>query len=257
MFSRRLKTMTFAVAAIGAVVLGGSKQARADILVTVVSGGTTSTFDGSGSNTNFTTPSFNIDGYTGTVHAVTTTYPGNAAGASISTTVNITSLGNANPQPMTTYVQLVASSPNTGSPFTNPLLAWTAPTTPFVNVSAGASLAPQTGLSSGSVATTTYYNSPPATNGLSSTPVVTATQPTPTGSSPLSSVLAGNAGTYSLGQVLVLSGVAGTVGLGFNFGGTSAVTPSSVPEPSTMALGGLGALGLIGYGLRRRKAAGV
>ena len=30
-----------------------------------------------------------------------------------------------------------------------------------------------------------------------------------------------------------------------------------VPEPSTLAIAGLGALGLIGYGLRRRKAAGA
>jgi hypothetical protein len=32
---------------------------------------------------------------------------------------------------------------------------------------------------------------------------------------------------------------------------------AGVPEPSTMALAGLGALGLIGYGLRRRKASGA
>ena len=32
---------------------------------------------------------------------------------------------------------------------------------------------------------------------------------------------------------------------------------TSVPEPSTMAIAGLGALGMIGYGLRRRKALGV
>jgi hypothetical protein len=32
---------------------------------------------------------------------------------------------------------------------------------------------------------------------------------------------------------------------------------SAVPEPSTMALAGLGALGFIGYGLRRRKASGA
>jgi hypothetical protein len=50
-------------------------------------------------------------------------------------------------------------------------------------------------------------------------------------------------------------------------GGTSAQTTltdieqrfsqSAVPEPSTMALAGLGALGFIGYGLRRRKASGA
>jgi len=32
---------------------------------------------------------------------------------------------------------------------------------------------------------------------------------------------------------------------------------TAIPEPSTMALAGLGALGLIGYGLRRRKALGA
>jgi hypothetical protein len=33
--------------------------------------------------------------------------------------------------------------------------------------------------------------------------------------------------------------------------------PTVVPEPSTMAIAGIGALGLIGYGLRRRKALGA
>ena len=42
---------------------------------------------------------------------------------------------------------------------------------------------------------------------------------------------------------------------GFNYGGTSSVT--AVPEPSTMAIAGIGALGMIGYGLRRRKALGA
>jgi hypothetical protein len=35
-------------------------------------------------------------------------------------------------------------------------------------------------------------------------------------------------------------------------GVTTGNTPQAVPEPSTMALAGLGALGLIGYGLRRK-----
>jgi hypothetical protein len=36
-------------------------------------------------------------------------------------------------------------------------------------------------------------------------------------------------------------------------GGGPPAPPSSVPEPSTLAIAGLGALGLIGYGLRRRR----
>lgn len=38
-----------------------------------------------------------------------------------------------------------------------------------------------------------------------------------------------------------------------NFGSNTFLTP--VPEPSSMAIAGLGALGLIGYGIRRRKGA--
>ncbi len=41
----------------------------------------------------------------------------------------------------------------------------------------------------------------------------------------------------------------------FNNGSSTSLT--SVPEPSSMAIAGLGALGLIGYGLRRRKALGA
>jgi hypothetical protein len=43
----------------------------------------------------------------------------------------------------------------------------------------------------------------------------------------------------------------------FHATGSGTFSGSAVPEPSTLAVGGLGALGLIGYGLRRRKAAVV
>jgi hypothetical protein len=59
---------------------------------------------------------------------------------------------------------------------------------------------------------------------------------------------------YSLTEVLILT-----------FHGSGKVSLSSdssaqfqaVPEPSSMAMAGLGALGIIGYGLRRRKAMGA
>lgn len=61
--------------------------------------------------------------------------------------------------------------------------------------------------------------------------------------------------------LLSLSGVAPPVSvgpLGFtNFTGDAVLTVQSVPEPSTIAIAGIGALCMIGYGLRRRKAPGA
>jgi len=62
-------------------------------------------------------------------------------------------------------------------------------------------------------------------------------------------------GTYSVEQDvnIHLTGKTGTGDtIGFN---ANTNLQSVVPEPSTMAIAGLGALGMIGYGLRRRKSA--
>ncbi len=45
--------------------------------------------------------------------------------------------------------------------------------------------------------------------------------------------------------------------LNTSYSGSVSATAVAVPEPSTMAIAGLGALGMIGYGLRRRKALGA
>jgi hypothetical protein len=66
-------------------------------------------------------------------------------------------------------------------------------------------------------------------------------------------------GTYSFSQSVTVTGlttVAGPPNPAVNITGTSTVA-GVVPEPSSMALAGLGALGFIGYGLRRRKASGT
>jgi hypothetical protein len=59
-------------------------------------------------------------------------------------------------------------------------------------------------------------------------------------------------GTYSMTQVVNVNFTTPS-SASFDYKSTNTITP----EPSTMALAGLGALGLIGYGLRRRKARGA
>jgi len=57
---------------------------------------------------------------------------------------------------------------------------------------------------------------------------------------------------YSITETFKITLSAGSL---INFGSNTTLT--SVPEPSSMAIAGLGALGMIGYGLRRRKARGA
>jgi hypothetical protein len=65
-----------------------------------------------------------------------------------------------------------------------------------------------------------------------------------------------NAGTYSLYQEIVVTFGTGGGTFSADFANT-VLEPVATPEPSTMAIAGLGALGMIGYGLRRRKAKGA
>jgi len=260
MITRRLRTWSFAVAAIGGILFGGARQARADILLTLSAGTDTESFDFASNTLGATAAT--IDGYNLTIETVVTTFPGSSAGGQISTTVNV--LGTVtDTNSLTATVQLIApGSVPPGGPYitppfnysAQPLLAWTGPSTSPVTVSAGASFSPSVNSGTPTVTTTTYYNSGPASTFAGSTPVVSQTQ------NPLvNSVTRPNAGTYSLSQTVVLSGI--SLGAsGFNYGGTSsvnAVQVQSVPEPSSMVLAGVGALGMIGYGLRRRKAMGA
>jgi len=242
MIRNALKAMT-AVAAVGMILLGGSQRAAADILITVSSGASTQTAD-IASNAFGAAAFTSVGGYSVTVQTVIANYPGSSNQGQISTTVNVGTFvpGSAN---LVTTVQLV--NPGTGNN-----LVWNSPGSSPVNVSAATSFTSQVGVTAGTVTTATYYSSPPLTSGIGAATVSQATGP---GSgTPPAVVSASNSGTYSLSQTVTLSGAVSTAS-SFNFGGTSSVT--AVPEPSSMAIAGLGALGMIGYGLRRRKALGA
>ncbi len=71
----------------------------------------------------------------------------------------------------------------------------------------------------------------------------------------VSSTTNGTVGTgYTLSNALNIYYAAGNSS---NINATTTLSAVAVPEPSTMAIAGLGALGMIGYGLRRRKALGA
>jgi len=70
----------------------------------------------------------------------------------------------------------------------------------------------------------------------------------PIGSTSALLIVNTNATNFTSGTLTVQDGLTANL-KGFS--------PTVAPEPSTMALAGLGALGLIGYGLRRRKALGA
>jgi len=227
--------------------LGDLRPARADILMTVSAGAFTSTYDFA-SNT-IASQITTIDGYTANIQTIVTNYPGPAGGL-ISTNVNISGT-TGTPATLTVTAQLVNPI---GSPVNSNLL-WNTQSSP-VTVTAGTTFAPQTGVTSGTVTTNTYFASTSSlsTTGLTGTPV-TATTSIPGGSPGFTGTsMTNTSGTYTLSETLTISGL--NVGAGIvNFGGTSSVT--AVPEPSSMAIAGLGALGMIGYGLRRRKALGA
>jgi hypothetical protein len=74
---------------------------------------------------------------------------------------------------------------------------------------------------------------------------------TTTGGAMSSSVLASSNGSFSLSNTITSTFSNGQTG---TLDATTQATAVATPEPSTMAIAGLGALSMIGYGLRRRKA---
>jgi hypothetical protein len=81
----------------------------------------------------------------------------------------------------------------------------------------------------------------------SQTPGITGT-PVQSFSNSILSTIGHLTTTYSVTEFLKI-----TLGAGSAFNFSSGTTVSLVPEPSSMAIAGLGMLGMIGYGIRRRR----
>jgi hypothetical protein len=87
--------------------------------------------------------------------------------------------------------------------------------------------------------------------------------PTPGGMTGIVTTLGGSSSgaftavaSYSLTEVLTITFTSASGG-NVNLSSDARADFTATPEPSTMAMAGLGALGFIAYGLRRRKASGA
>jgi hypothetical protein len=106
----------------------------------------------------------------------------------------------------------------------------------------------------GSNANTLFGTATNPTAGAGQASLTTTFTSTPTGATATGAFTATS--PYSLTETLVLTfSGAGSVLVSLSSDSSAGFT--AIPEPSTMAIAGLGSLGFIAYGLRRRKASGA
>ncbi len=111
MSRRRFSTLAFAVAAAGVLFVGGSNSARADLRLTLTAGMTTQQFFAVGNNL---LQSTTIDGYTVVLNTVSTNFPGDPSGGTLSTTVNFSTAASGTINDLTILAEVVTAA-NSGA----------------------------------------------------------------------------------------------------------------------------------------------
>lgn len=239
--SKHLRRLTSPCAAMVAIlIMGMATPARAALDIwasttntTPVAGDQIATA-GSGSTATF---SGNVGSFSINLLATSSDSPGSPTFAKLTgTTLSITNSGGST-------ANLYISLGDTG--FTGPL------TPPDIGVNSHIGVTTVIDNAANTMTFTSYVNNGPAgaQNGTSGTAVGPTSPQILTGSdhkdayATLTSLSSG----FSITQLLAI-----TLGAGSEINFSTNTTLSSVPEPSTMALAGLGMLGFVGYGLRRR-----
>jgi hypothetical protein len=274
MLSRLLRRFAAAVIAIGSILFIGGGRAEAALEFEIKSGATDDFFYASSNNFGQVTITTAIGNYTGQIETTFTNFAGSSSVGSISTTLNLFATGGAT-APLTVSVMVVnniaaldamTSTPNAAISVTaaqlstSVLSTWTGPSGTALVATANTSTSSEATTTAGTAATTTYFDSPP----LAGSPAVPGTPVVTSGTLMLAApgIVLRNAnvtgtGTYSLSQSVTVDGITDIGNSPVNITGQSSISSVAVPEPSTLALAGLGALGFIGYGLRRRQVLGT
>jgi len=247
-FLRRLITPLATVVAI--LAMGSITPARADLEIWLSSTGTPTSANkvASAPSGNFPGASYtnaNFDGVQINTLSVTSNSPGAPTGSNLlGATLNLNNTSGST-------VTLNISMGDTGytSPTTPPAILFTSHIGGTVNTAvAGSSLAFQSYVNNGPSGGQNATTGTPSGNPPVSPPI------TQTGSfvSDASVLLASLASGYSITETFAI-----TLGAheSINFSTSSILAPT--PEPSTLAITAVCGLGLIGYGLRRRKAKGA
>lgn len=251
--SHCLRRWIASIAAVaGIMAWAGATPARADLeiwLSTTDNPPTAADMVASGTNSaSYTNTNFNLTGLNITTLSSAGNSPGSSAFAFISGSQ--TFLQNNSGGNLTVYLTLGNTD-------------YTAPTAPpgSINVLSSVSDTVLNPGADGSVAYNSYVNSDNGQNSVTGTSTpspqsLDLTKPSDSNSQTFS--FASLSAPYSLTERFKITLTAGE---SITFSSSTNLTKGpdiqAIPEPSAMALAGLGALGLIGYGLRRRKALGA
>jgi len=227
-------------AMVGILVMGMATPARADLEIQLSSDGTTfvTVASAASGTTAATSTAFVFGGITFNTLNTTSNSPGSASLSKLlGSTLDAINKGTS---AQTVFIRLG----DTG--FTSP----TAPPPIVVNSHIGGSVIGT------NAANTLTFQSYVNTGQNSTSGFTTGLQTLPVTTGSFSNDAFGSIPTlasgYSITEQLVLH-----LGAGGELNFSSNTTLSPVPEPSTLAIAGLGGLGMIGFGLRRRKALGA
>lgn len=241
------------VAAVGIAALAWASPARAQMTLTLTDVNTlaTTSFTDSGTGDIFSSPNPLVLGnYTITLISASANYDGNTAGNTNTgqgyienVVLNVSQSGSTGG----TNDSLIASVTTAGA------ASWSVPAGSPLLLTSGLAATRLDGFNGGPTGTFLTFSST-LNSGLASTTVNAPNQYSLVNGLPNSGSATNPTPPFYLNNTFTIN----TTGVGqiVNADATTTVT-AIVPEPSSLAVAGIGALSLIGYGLRRRKALGA